>query len=125
MTARIGPLPKGDADGTGVIIRDLIDKPHRYHVLLCVVDCSKVTTDHDTGEHVPTIRVRRAEVITRDDLPAAEKLIRRALEKRSGATVLPLEIEDEITAAFAGVDPDTGEVYAREDDAAPGEDDES
>jgi len=119
MSARIGHLPKGDADGTGAIIRDLIDQPHRYHVLLSVVDCSKVTTDHDTGEHVPTIRVRRVEVVAREDLPVAEKLIRRALELRSGTTVLPLEIEDEITAAFSGVDPETGEIYHDNDEDNP------
>ena len=35
-----------------------------------------------------------------EDLGPAEKLIRRALEARSGQTTLPLELEDEIQKAF-------------------------
>jgi hypothetical protein len=36
--------------------------------------------------------------------------MRRALEKRTGGTVLPIDMEDEITHAFRNVDPKTGEV---------------
>ena len=45
-----------------------------------------------------------------EDLPTAEKLVRRALEGRLGGEVLPIELEDEITAAFRDIDPRTGEV---------------
>jgi len=116
MNIKLGPLPKGDANGVGVITQALIEQPHRYHVLLCIVDCSKVTTDLDSGESVPLARIRRAEVVTPDDLKTAEKLIRRSLERRSGTTVLPLEIEDEISSAFANVDPHTGEPYGKDTD---------
>lgn len=117
MSAKIGgSLPKGDANGMGPIVRDLIDHPHRFHVLLCIVDCKKVATDHDTGEVVPTARIRRVEVVLPEDLKAAEKLLRRALEKRAGLTVLPMDLEDEVSIAFGRVDPRTGEVLDEDPD---------
>lgn len=102
-------LPKGDANGLSGIVGDLVENPHKVHALLVLVDCSKVTTDQDTGDTLPTARIRRAEVVRRQDLKEAERLVRRALEERSGTTVLPMELEDEITAAFADIDPRTGE----------------
>lgn len=116
MNVKLGPLPKGDANGVSAITHALVEQPHRYHVLLCLVDCSKVTTDLDSGETVPLARIRRAEVVTAEDLKTAEQLIRRSLERRSGSTVLPLEIEDEISAAFAQVDPRTGEMHGEDAD---------
>lgn len=104
-------LPQGNANGLSAISRQLVDNPHRFHALIVLVDCKGTTTDHDSGDVVPTARIRRAEVITPGDLSVAEKLMRRALETRSGETVLPMELEDEIIAAFQQVDPRTGEIY--------------
>lgn len=103
-------LPGGDADGLAPIARELINHPHRFHVLMVLVDCQNSHVDYDSGDVVPTARIRRAEVIDRADLPAAEKLMRRALERRSGDTVLPMELEDEIVLAFQRIDPRTGEL---------------
>lgn len=118
MSAKLaGLLPKGDADGLAPITNDLIKHPQRFHVLMVLVDCKSVVTDNDSGDVVPTARIRRIEVIgreDRDDLKAAEKLMRRALERRSGDTVLPLDLEDELSIAFAGVDPLTGELYGQD-----------
>lgn len=116
MSAKMSSsLPNGDANGIGPIIQELVQQPHRYHVLLAIVDCSKITTNNDTGEIVPTARVRRVEVVLPADLKAAEKLMRRSLEKRSGRQVLPMDLEDEITMAFGRVDPRTGEILDDED----------
>lgn len=104
-----GALPKGDANGLGPIVRDLIAEPHRYHVILGIVDCAKVTTNNDTGEIVPTARLRRVEVVLAADLGAAKRLMERALEKRTGRPMLPIDLEDDIRAAFGRVDPRTGE----------------
>lgn len=104
-----GTLPKGDANGAAAIAADLIAEPHRFKVLLMIVDCRKVTTDNDTGEAIPTARIRRVEAVLPPDLPAAEQLMRRALEKRTGRTVLPLGLEDEMRLAFKDIDPRTGE----------------
>lgn len=117
VSAKIGgSLPKGDANGIGPIVGELVNHPHRMHVLLCLVDCNKVTTNNDTGEIIPTARIRRVEVVLPQDLKSAEKLLRRALEKRAGLTVLPMDLEDEISIAFGRVDPRTGEVLDDESD---------
>lgn len=116
MSAKIGgTLPSGDANGLGPIVGELVQHPHRFHVLLTIVDCKKVTTDHDSGAVIPTARIRRVEVVLPEDLAQAEQLLRRSMERRTGQTVLPMDLEDEITAAFARVDPRTGEVLG--DDA--------
>jgi hypothetical protein len=104
-----GALPKGDANGLGPIVRDLIDHPHRYHVVMAIVDCKKVTTDNDSGDITPTARIRRIEAVLHADLPVAEQLMRRALEKRSGRQMLPIDLEDEMRLAFKQIDPRTGE----------------
>jgi hypothetical protein len=104
-----GTLPKGDANGAAAIAADLIADPHRFKVLLLIVDCKKVTTDNDTGEAVPTARIRRVEAVLGQDLPQAEQIMRRSLEKRTGRTVLPLGLEDEVRMAFRDIDPRTGE----------------
>lgn len=93
-------LPKGDANGLGPIVSSLLGDPKGMHVALVVLDCKKVTVDNDTGEAVPTARVRRIEAILPEDLKTAHRLFERALEKRTGRTVLPLGLEDEVRAAF-------------------------
>jgi hypothetical protein len=84
------------------------------------VDTSKVTRRTDDGEIIATARVRRIEAILPEDFGAAERLIRRSLEKRTGATVLPLELEDELNAAFAAVDLSADPDAPEAPEAAPG-----
>ncbi|MFJ1461793.1 hypothetical protein [Nocardia sp. N2S4-5] len=121
-------LPGGDRNGLDLIAAAAVEHPHRQHVALVILDTKQVTTDADTGSAVATLRIRRVEIVDRDDLPTAERLVRRALERRSGDTVLPIELEDEITIAFKGLDPHTGEILPggqadkeRGDGAADGE----
>lgn len=113
-------LPKGDENGLSAIAAVLVDEgasrsPKRLRAVLAIVDTKRVGIDSDTGEEQATVRFRRVEVLLADDLGEAEKLIRRALEFRSGQAVLPLDLEDEITQAFrdmadpdSPVDPDEG-----------------
>jgi hypothetical protein len=93
-------LPKGEENGFYVIARELIADQKKFRVFIAIADCRRVTTDSDTGEEIATLRIRRAEVVLTEDMPAAEKLIRRALEHRLGQTTLPLDLEDEIEQAF-------------------------
>ena len=99
-----GRLPKGDADGLGAIARDLIAEPEKVHAVICLIDCTKIVTEVDTGETIPVARIRRAEAIRPADLKEAQRLIRRAWEQRCGDTVLPMELEDDIESLFQGVD---------------------
>lgn len=105
-----GKLPGGDASGLGAIAPQLVTNPHRVHVLVALVDAKSLTTDADGGDTIPTVRLRRIETITgADDLKVIERLLRRAIEARTGQTVLPMDLEDELTAAFEDIDPNTGE----------------
>lgn len=111
MTLKIiGNLPGDDANGLIGLGDEMLDNPTKVHAVLMLIDCKLVETDQDSGATTVKARIRRAERIRRDDLPTAEKLVRRALEGRSGGEVLPMELEDEITAAFSDIDPRTGEI---------------
>jgi hypothetical protein len=98
-------LPKGEENGLADIAGALVAEgagrsPKRLRAVLGIIDTRRVAVDSDTGEENATVRFRRVEVLLAVDLPAAEKLIRRALEARSGQTTLELELEDEIRQAF-------------------------
>lgn len=110
MTKLASSLPGGDANGLVAIARQLIDTPHDVHVVIGLVDCKRITTDMDNGEIVPTARIRRIEVVNEQDRDLAAKMMRRALEERTGKTVLPFDLEEDLRAAFGRVDPDTGEI---------------
>jgi aminopeptidase C len=101
-----GALPVGDSDGLSALASSLIEHPAQLRVMLAVIDCQKITTKTDSGEKIATVRVRRIEQVLAEDLTTAEKLLRRALESRTGQTTLPLDLEDEIAAVFKDFDPD-------------------
>lgn len=110
MTKLASGLPKGDGNGLDALARNLIDTPHEVHVVVALVDCKKITTDNDDGTVEPTARIRRIEVISEADKDLAAKMLRRALEKRTGKTVLPFDLEEDLRAAFGNIDPNTGEI---------------
>ena len=110
MTTLASGLPKGEGNGLDAIARGLIETPDQVHVVIALVDCKKITTNTDTGEVTPTARIRRIEAIGDADKPFVSKMMRRALEVRTGKTVLPFDLEEDIRAAFGRIDPDTGEV---------------
>jgi hypothetical protein len=110
MTKIASTLPQGDGNGLTALARALIDSPHDIHVVVALVDCKKTTTDNDSGEIEPTARIRRIEAITEEDRELAAKMLRRALERRTGKTVLPFDLEEDMRAAFGRIDPQTGEI---------------
>lgn len=93
-------LPKGGANGLDPIVMDLCQEPERFQVVLAIVDCKEIKTDTDTGEVVPTMRIRRIEAITGHDKAAARRMLQRATERRTGRTELPFELEEDMTNAF-------------------------
>lgn len=111
MTKISSSLPKGDANGLVAIARHLIDEPHDVHVVVALVDCKRTTTDNDTGETIPQARIRRIEAgFTVDDQRVLQQIMRRQLERRTGRTVLPFDLEEDLRTAFGRVDPATGEI---------------
>jgi hypothetical protein len=116
-------MPKGEANGFAAIAADLLREPRRLRAALVIFDCRRGTEDYDLADTVVTLRIRRAEVLLPDDLGEVEKLVRRALEARTGQQVLPLDLEDEITELFRQMtDPDSAEDPA--DEPPPGDGDE-
>lgn len=105
-------LPKGDRNGLEPRIPVLINDPEALHVAIVIVRTSKITQNIETGEHDPQVKILRIECVLPADATQAEKLMRRALEHRQGVTTLPIDLEDEITAAFseAAIDRTTSEV---------------
>lgn len=118
-----GSLPKGEANGLVSIARELVNHPWQVHAVVALVDCSKITTDIDSGDVVPTARVLRIEAVPLDELELAKTLLRRSLEHRTGQTVLPLGLEEELDEVFRLLDPETGEIKrsSRNGDSAPGQ----
>jgi len=114
MTKLSSTLPGGDGNGLAAITRQLIDNPEEVHVAIALVDCMRKTTETDTGEVEPTARIRRIEVINGVDRELAQKMLRRALEERTGQTVLPMDLEDDLRAAFGNIDPHTGEILGED-----------
>ncbi len=104
-----GNLPRGDANGLSAMAADLIREPDRKRVIVAIIDNPKTVVNNISGDRTATVRMLRIEAVLPGDLGAAEKLMRRALEKRTGATVLPLDLEEELTEAFAEFDPDDDE----------------
>ena len=105
-----GNLPRGDANGAAAIASQLIASPERLRVLLVVVDCPTTKTDNlGGGGQTAVARIRRIEAVLPRDLATAEAMIRRTLELRSGQTVLPLDLENDLKAAFDGLDLDDPE----------------
>ena len=111
MTKLTASLPKGDGNGLDALARQLIDTPHDIHVVIALVDCKTITTDNDDGTVEPTARIRRIEAISEEDRELAARMLRRALERRTGKTVLPFDLEEDMRAAFGNVDPHTGEIF--------------
>lgn len=108
-----GKLPRSDANGIAPIAAALVDDPTGHHVIIALVDCAKVTTDTDTGETLPTARIRAVEAFvgTTTDGQEAARLLRRAMDRRrhggDDQFELPLELEralDNLTPAEPGDD---------------------
>ena len=109
-------LPHGEENGLAAIAADLHKDPRRYRAVIGIIDCKRGSVDFDTSQEELTVRFRRIEVVLRGDHPAAEQLIRRALEFRTETAVLPLELEDELEATFREMEaPDSAD-----DPAEPG-----
>lgn len=94
-----GTLPADDRNGLTALARRLIGNPEAVHVVVALVDCSRITRKIDTGDEVPTVRIRAIEPIGEHaDAKEMRRLLRRAYERRTGKTELPLELERELDA---------------------------
>lgn len=117
-----GRLPAGEANGLAAIVRELVDDPTRVHTLVVLADCVRVTQLVESGDTVPTIRIRRVEAITApDDQEGLRRLLMREFERRTGQAVLPLELERDVQAAFDQTSAGVGPGGAPPADPGPGD----
>lgn len=97
MTKLAAALPKGDQNGLGRIASELIGNPLAQHVAVVVLDCKSITTDNDTGDVIPTARIRHIEPLDGAAAKTARGALAKAYSTRTGQHALPF-------------DPATGEV---------------
>lgn len=96
-------LPAPKANGLNAIAKDLIRDPARTKVIVAIIDTKSVTTESDTGEVIPTVRIQYVEAVLRSDMVEAREILQRAMEARTGQVALPLELENAVRAAFEDV----------------------
>jgi hypothetical protein len=106
MTVKMsGTLPAGDGNGLESIVFQLSDAT-KIHVGICMVSGKTGNTDFESGDTVITARLRRIEIILDpEDRKVAERLMMRALQKRTGHQTLPYDLEEEMRGVFDAFDP--------------------
>lgn len=92
-----GALPAGDHNGLAALAPALVNNPEELHVAVVTFSTSKLTTDVDTGDVTPTIRIKQFEPFTASgDVGELRRLLRRQFERRTGQTELPLDLERQL-----------------------------
>jgi hypothetical protein len=100
-----GKLPSGDGNGLVAILSELVRDQQQIFVAIALIDGKKVVIDKDTGEKIPTARVRRIDVILgEEDMAICRRLMERALGRRTGRETLPYDLEAEMDSAFGSPD---------------------
>jgi hypothetical protein len=101
-------LPQGDANGLAApdVIGRVIDDPSQLRIGIVIFKVNKIERDTDTGDEVGKAGIERIEVILDDskgDASALQRLLMRAYERRTGATTLDAELEEDVRAAFDAI----------------------
>lgn len=83
-----------ETNGVDALAADLTDSPKTVRIAVIWFDAARVVVDTDTGEHVPTIRVRRIEPLGDADevSQAIRDTVGEAMEKRTGRTPIPFDV---------------------------------
>lgn len=93
---KLGSKLPGETEINGVdaIAAELVDDPEQIRVALVYFDVRKIEDDTDSGDRVPTIRVRRFEPIgTLEDAPKSVRdVMSKAFAERTGRKAIPWEI---------------------------------
>lgn len=85
-----GWLPGEQSNGLAPIAADMIAEPRIVRTVIMLIDTSKITSKMDDSSRIATARIRHIEpLLERDDLAAADKLLRTALRRRTGSDALP------------------------------------
>lgn len=116
----LGKLPTADANGLRHHADTFVEDPATMQLAIVLMNAQGMDENYDTGVITAKVRVKRIEVVVDpNDAKALKRLMLRALEQRTGKTVLPLDLEGDIDAIFekftasteaGAVDPKTGEI---------------
>ena len=101
-------MPTGDANGLADpdVIREMFDDPTKMRVGIVIFNAPKFDGDTEAGTETRKLTIRRVEVIlddTKGDASALQRLLVRAYERRTGATTLNTDLEEDVRAAFDGL----------------------
>lgn len=93
---KLSPKMPGDAETNGLdsTAELLIDEPKTIRCGVVWYDTHHVTIDTDSGEHIPTVRIRRFEPLGESDAvsQAIRDAVGLAMEERTGRTPLDFDI---------------------------------
>lgn len=83
-----------EMNGVDAMNAELVDDPKTLRMAVVWFDVKEVKVDTDSGDHVPTIRVRRIEPLgNADDVTTTVKEeVGKAIEARTGRTPVPFDI---------------------------------
>ena len=100
-----------ETNGLDALAQDLIDNPATVRLAVVWIDTAKVVIDTDSGDHVPTVRVRRIEPVgdVGAAIPALRKLVGNAFEERTGRKPLPFDIVEVTEERFSDTLPEDGD----------------
>lgn len=89
-------LPEGVDNGLSAIESKVIADPEKDYLIVGIVTGHKLTTDVETGDVVPTVKLVQVEaLVDTDQHKQARELLARARGKRTGQT---------------SINPETGEI---------------
>jgi hypothetical protein len=101
-------MPEGDANGLADpdVIRRIFDDPTQMRVGIVIFNAPKYD-----GDDAAEIETRKAQIVrieailddTKGDASALQRLLMRAYERRTGATTLDAELEEDVRTAFDGI----------------------
>ncbi len=83
-------LPEGIDNGLTAILRDVITDPEKDYLIVGIVTGHKLTTDVESGDVVPTVKIVQIEAITDD---AEGTVVQRALSKARAKRTGQLSID--------------------------------
>lgn len=93
---RLSSKLPGDPETNGVdaIAEALVGNPETIRYGVVWFDVVKVTEETDTGDNIPTIRVRRIEPLGQAKAvdPRIADVVAEAVEERTGRSAMPFEI---------------------------------
>ena len=84
-------LPDGPANGLEAIAGRLVSMPEESTLIVGMLDVFKLTTNLDTDDVEPTVRLRYVEAVPAEHAGAARTLLETIKAARTGEAMLPID----------------------------------